>query len=117
MLTLVPSADPFLRIRASGRLSTRDYHRFEPEFAAELERRTTPVPLFLDMRGFRGWTPGGLVRDLRWDLRNGRSFSRIAVIGGRSWHRWITRLGRPLFRAPMLYFDSDASAEEWLAGR
>ena len=52
MLTLTPSPASYLRIRASGRLTAADYRRFEPAFAAELERRHLPIPLLLDMRGF-----------------------------------------------------------------
>src|SRR5690242_10396092 len=118
MLTIVPSPAAFIRIRASGRLGARDYDRFEHEFADELKRRNVPaLLLLLDIRGFRGWTPGGLYRDLRWDLRNRRTFSKIAVIGDRSWHRWITAAGKPLFRAPMRYFSSEAEAENWLSRR
>jgi hypothetical protein len=115
MLSLIHSPGPFLRIRATGRLRAGDYRRFERGFAAELHRRALPLPLLLDMRGFRGWTPAGFIRDLGWDLANRCSFSRIAVLGDRRWHGWITWLGRPLFRAPMRYFDSAASAEKWLA--
>jgi hypothetical protein len=115
VLTLIPSPASHIRIRASGRLSAGDYDRFEREFAAQLERRKVPRPsLLLDIRVFRGWTPGGFIRDLRWDFRNRRTFSRIAVIGDRRWHRWITLAGKPLFRAPMKYFTSDAEAEHWL---
>ena len=116
MLTLAPSPRPFLRIRASGRLSAADYDRFEPQFAKAIRRRKLPIPLLLDMRGFRGWTPGGFVRDLAWDLENRRSFSRIAVIGDQRWHRWITLAGKPLFRAPIKYFGAHAEgeAEAWL---
>ena len=119
MLMLVPSAAAFVHIRASGRLGADDYRRFEPEFAAELERREVPVPLLLDMRGFRGWSPRGFLRDLAWDFGNRRTFSRIAVIGDAPWHRWITAAGAPLFRAPMKFFrpDHERDAEAWLAGR
>ena len=96
MLTLVRSPAAYIRIRASGRLTGADYRRFEHEFAAELKGREVPtLPLLLDMRGFCGWTPGGLLRDLAWDLRNRRAFSRIAVVGDAAWHRWITIAGRP----------------------
>jgi hypothetical protein len=117
MLALEPSPASFIRIRATGRLTAADYRRFEPAFTAELERRTPPVPLLLDMRGFRGWTPTGLLRDLQWDIRNRRTFSKIAVIGDAAWHRWITAAGTPLFRAPMKFFrpDEEQLAAEWLA--
>jgi hypothetical protein len=116
MLALEPCPGPFIRIRATGLLGASDYRGFEPAFAAELKRRNLPIPLLLDMRGFRGWTPAGLVRDLGWDLRNRRTFSRIAVIGDAPWHRWITAAGAPLFRAPMRYFPAgeQAEAEAWL---
>ena len=116
MLTLVRSP-AYIRIRACGRLTGADYRRFEPEFAAELEGRQMPIPLLLDMRGFCGWTPGGLLRDLAWDLRNRRTLSRIAVIGDAAWHRWITIAGRPLFRAPMKFFRSADEAIGWLEAR
>jgi hypothetical protein len=116
MLTLIPSPAAFIRIRASGRLTAADYRRFEPVFTADLERRNLPISLLLDMRGFRGWTPAGLLRDLRWDVRNRRTFSRIAVIGDRRWHRWITVAGVPLFRAPLKFFrpGEEQLAAEWL---
>ncbi|MFL6722173.1 MAG: STAS/SEC14 domain-containing protein [Sphingomonas sp.] len=117
MLTLEPSPASFMRIGASGRLTADDYDRFEPAFAAELGRRTPPVPLLLDMRGFAGWTPAGLLRDLAWDVRNRRTFSRIAVIGDRWWHGWITTAGAPLFRAPMKFFRNADQAFNWLSSR
>lgn len=117
MLTLAPSPAAFVRVRASGRLTAADYRAFEPAFAAELERRAPPVPLLLDLRGFRGWTPAGLLRDLRWDLRHRRAFSRIAVLGDARRHRWLTAAGAPLFRAPLKYFRAGDRhlAQAWLA--
>jgi len=35
------------------------------------------------------------VRDLAWDVRNRRTFTRFAVIGDAPWHRWITAIGAP----------------------
>ena len=114
MLNLIHSPTAFIRICATGRLTAADYRRFEPALAAELKRWTPPVPLLLDMRGFRGWTPAAFLRDLAWDLRNRRTFSKIAVVGDRRWHRWITAAGKPLFRAPMKFFRAGPAAEAWL---
>jgi hypothetical protein len=116
MLSVEPSPAAFIRIRASGRLAAADYRRFEPLFAQELGRRKRPVPLLLDMRGFRGWTPAGFLRDLRWDIRHRATFSKIAVVGDARWHRWITRAGALLFRAPLKFFRpaDEPRAVEWL---
>ena len=117
MLTVVASTAAYLRIRASGRLGVDDYRRFEPEFAAELKRVQAPIALLLDMQGFGGWTVGGFLRDLAWDLKNRRTFSRIAVVGDKTWHRWITAASAHLFRAPMKFFPASEQrrAENWLA--
>jgi hypothetical protein len=114
VLSVDPASDRFIRIRASGWLGAADYRRFERAFAEALKRRRPPVPLLLDLRGFQGWTPAGFVHDLAWDLHNRRRFSAIAVVGDRSWHRWITILGRPLFRAPMNVFRDEKTAVAWL---
>ena len=43
--------------------------RLRPTFAAKVVRRQMPIPLFLDMGGFRGCTIGGFLRDLSWEGR------------------------------------------------
>jgi hypothetical protein len=108
----------FIRVRADGRLSASDYDRFEPDFAAELARRGGYSPLLLDVRGWRGWTAGGFFRDLFFNLSNRDSFPRIAVLGDRPWHKWLTYAAKPVFVAPMRYFDAgrEGEAAEWVAG-
>jgi hypothetical protein len=111
--------DPrFIRIHATGRLGAGDYDKLEPALAAELKRRGGRSPLLLDLRGWRGWTGGGLIRDLRFDLSHRKSFSRIAVLGDRRWHEWVTIVGKPLFAAPMRYFGAgeERGAAEWVSG-
>jgi hypothetical protein len=107
----------FIGVRATGRLSWSDYDRFVPAFEAEYFRRGGP-PLLLDVRGWRGWTIGGFVRDLFFNLSNRNSFSRIAVVGDRPWHKWLTVAAKPIFTAPMRYFDAarDTEAVEWVGG-
>jgi SpoIIAA-like len=105
-----------LHIRAGGRLRAGDYDAMESRLEAELTRRGGRAPLLLDLRGWRGWTPGGLIRDLRFDLRHRNSFTRIAVVGDRAWHEWLTIAAKPLFSGPMRYFEAqrEAQARQWL---
>ena len=114
MLAVEADDRRLLRIRATGLLRASDYRRFAPEFARVMQRRTRPVPLLLDMRGFRGWTPAAFVRDIIWDIRNRNSFSRIAVIGDARWHEWSTYAGMLLFRAKLRFFRSSEEAKQWL---
>ncbi len=117
MLAVEADDRGFVRIRASGLLHVGDYRRFEPAFAEQIRKRTKPLPLLLDMRGFHGWTPPAFVRDLAWDLRNRKIFSKIAVIGDTRWHKWSTDAARLLFHAELRFFEAGEAqaAEQWLA--
>jgi hypothetical protein len=93
MLSVDPSPGRFLRISAEGVLKAEDYAAFEQRFREVLQHLKPPAPLLLDLRGFEGWMAPGFVRDLRFDFRHRNTFSRIAVLGARPWHRWITCAG------------------------
>ena len=105
-----------LRIYAVGKLTAADYRNFEPEFERALARTIQPAPLLLDLRGFRGWTVGGLLRDIIFDVRHRTSFSRLAVIGDKKWHSWIIYAGIPVFRARLKFFkpSDEELALHWL---
>ena len=107
----------YLRISATGRLGASDYDKLETALEAELARRGGRAPLLLDLKGWRGWSIGGLLRDLRFDLRHRRSFPRIAVVGDRRWHQLLTRAAKPIFSGPMRYFDAarEGDAAAWVS--
>ena len=113
MLSLDTSDRAFICIRAQGIVRWGDYTGVERRLASELGRRPKAVPLLLDLRGFRGWSVAGLIRDLIFDLRHRASFSRIAVVGDARWHMWITYLAVPLFRAKLRFFNAPEAAMEW----
>ena len=87
MLLVDTSDRAFICVRAEGMLRWRDYRAFELSLSNELRVRLRPVPLLLDLRGFRGWSAAGLIRDLVFDLRHRASFSRIAILGNARWHK------------------------------
>ena len=115
MFSIDVSNGNYVRIRATGRLSSSDYDSLEPAIEEELSRKGERAPLLLDLTGWRGWTARGLVRDLRFDLKHRNSFTRIAVLGDRAWHKWLTAAAKPVFSGPMRYFgERERQAVEWL---
>ncbi len=115
MLSIDASESAFICVRAEGILRWSDYAEFEPSLQAELGRRTKPLRLLMDLRGFRRWTAAGLIRDILFDLRHRASFSRIAVLGDARWHAWLTYLAIPVFRAKLRFFEAEEkSAKRWL---
>ncbi len=116
--SLDTSNPDYILAHATGRLTPDDYESFEPALMAEVKRRGGRAPFLLDIRGWHGWTLRGFVRDLLFDLRHRRSFSRIAAVGNRNWQEWLTWMAKPIFTAKMRYFDGtrEAKAADWVSG-
>ena len=79
-------------------------------------REPGTVPAIIESAAdFAGWVIGGLLRDLKFDVRHKDSFGRIAIAGDSRWEGWGAKLFDPLFRAGMKFIQSSErrAAEEW----
>jgi hypothetical protein len=52
-----------------------------------------------------------------FDFRHRESHPRIAVVGDRPWHKWLTLAAKPIFSGEMRYFDAAMPGEamQWAA--
>ena len=104
--------DDIVVVKASGRLTVRDYTGFVPAFE-RLAKSRGALRVLLDLQEFRGWEAPALWEELKFDATHQGAFRRIAVIGDKRWKAWGTRLSKPFFRAEMRYFDRAAADEAW----
>ena len=104
-------------LRLSGTLDADDYHAFTPLIESAIERHGK-VRLFWEMRDFSGWSPGGAGTDLGFDVRHASDFKRIAIVGEKAWHEWMTKLMKPFTSAEVKYFEipEREQALAWVAG-
>ena len=71
----------------------------------------------LDLTKFEGYgNASALLEDLKIDTAHTNDFSRVAVVGERSWMEWGTRMVNLLARSEMRWFDSseEVDAVEWV---
>jgi hypothetical protein len=114
MLSVEKRSDGVLHVVAEAWLRAGDYDGFVARFAQLAQK---PSAILMELRpGFRGWTLPGLVRDLRFDIEHRHRFGRIAVVGHRSWEKWLTGASALLFPYPIRFFYAAhrAEAEAWL---
>lgn len=104
-------------VRASGRLTAKEYEDAIPELEHALELSPEPLRVLIRLEDFRGWEIGALWRELEVDLRYRGDFGRIAVLGESDLEKWGTTLTAPFAKAEMRFFsiDREAAAEAWLA--
>lgn len=116
MIEIEHNCDGYLVCRASGTLSQADYDAAVPELENALRLRKAPLRMMIVLEDFRGWEIGALWKDLRFDVKHGDDFGRIAVVGESKLEEWGTYLSEPFSGANMRYFDQAdrGDARAWL---
>lgn len=117
MIDIEHDREAYLVCRVSGRLTAADYETAIPELEHELALHDGALRLLVVLEDFRGWEIGALWEELRFDIRHGNDFGRVAVVGESKWEEWGTRLSKPFFGAQVRYFDRAErdQAQAWLA--
>ena len=104
-----------LTVRTSGKLAAEDYHQFVPRIERSINKHGQVRVLF-DMREFHGWTLPALWEDIKFDLKHFKDIERLAMVGDRTWEKWMATFCRPFTSADIRYFDQSEAdqAHEWI---
>lgn len=100
-------------VEASGKLDESDYRELVPQLEHVLDIAGS-LRLLVHLRDFQGWTPKGLLEDLRFDLKHRNDFERTAIVGQRKLEELATQLSKPIFSGDMRFFEDEPSARAWL---
>ncbi len=98
--------------RVSGKLTDEDYQEFLPRLDALIEEYGK-ISLLFELDDFKGWDMKAAWDDLKYGLDHEEDFERIAVVGEKRWHRWITKFGNLMTRTEIRYFDRDDLQKAW----
>ncbi|HEY9549270.1 MAG TPA: STAS/SEC14 domain-containing protein [Kiloniellaceae bacterium] len=117
MITIEHDRDNYLVCRVSGRLTEADYEAAVPEIENALVLRDEPLRLMIVLEDFRGWDIAALWEDLKFDVRHGGDFGRIAVLGESKLEEWGAALSKPFLGSEIRYFDINErpAARAWLS--
>jgi len=95
-----------LDIDLHGKLSRADYARIAPE-TERLIRQYGKIRILVTMHDFHGWDAGALWEDIKWNARHFNHIERLAIVGEKTWHKWMTGFCRPFTSAEVRYFTLD----------
>lgn len=93
-----------LKIVASGKLKKSDYTSFITEAEQRLQQYGK-ICLLVELHDFHGWEADALWEDVKFDVKHFNDIERIAVVGEKTWHEWMTVLFRPFTAAKVRYFE------------
>lgn len=117
MIEQLPSDSPkVLGFKMSGKLHDEDYKKFVPMIDDAIAK-SGKVRLLAQFHDFKGWDMHALWDDIKFSTTHCTKIERIALVGEKTWEKWMAKVCKPFTMAKIRYFDvSDIeSAYTWLA--
>lgn len=107
----------FLSMKAIGKLTHADYQSFLPMLEGALgEVREPRVRALFDATEFEGWEVRAAWDDLRFGLRHGNDFERIAIVGQAKWQAVAAKVAGWFTSGEVRHFEDFGEALDWLGG-
>jgi hypothetical protein len=105
-----PSAN-VLGFKLSGKLHDADYKTFVP--AIDEAAKTGKVRLLAQFHGFHGWDAKALWDDIKFSTTHCTKFDKIALVGDKTWQKWMAMVCKPFTMAKVQYFDAADIDKAW----
>ena len=101
--------------KMSGKLHDADYKTFVPIVDAEIAKEGK-VNLLAEFHDFQGWDMHALWDDVKFSTTHCTKIKRIALVGDKSWEKWMATFCKPFTLAKVRYFDATEleAAKVWL---
>lgn len=102
--------------KLSGKLHDDDYKKFVPLVDAEITKEGK-VNVLAQFHDFHGWDARALWDDIKFATTHCTRIKKIALIGEKSWEKWMAAVCKPFTLAKIEYFDQSQvdAAKAWLA--
>jgi hypothetical protein len=102
----------------SGKLHDEDYKKFVPLVDAEIAGEGT-ASARAQLHDFHGGDAGALWDDIKFSTTHYSKIKRVALVGDKTWEKWMAVVCKPFTMAKVRYFAADEidAARTWLAER
>lgn len=104
-----------LGFKMSGKLHDDDYKQFVPVVDAAIAQRGK-VRMLAQFHDFHGWDLHALWDDIKFSTSHCTKIDRIALVGDKTWEKWMAKVCKPFTMAKTRYFDVTQfdAAKTWL---
>ena len=92
-----------LEVVLHGKLGREDYEKIVPD-TERMIREHGKIRILITMHDFHGWDAGALWEDIKWNARHFNHVERMAVVGEKTWHQWMTAFRKPFTTAQVRHF-------------
>ena len=115
MRLLPMTRDNLIALRVSGTLATEETDQFKA-LVREVIEQFGDVRMYFEMQEFDGWHIDSFLDNAFFDIAFANRYSKVAMVGEKSWQSWITKLVDIVKRGEVRYFDLNdrLQALEWV---
>jgi hypothetical protein len=104
-------SDKILGFKLSGKLHDEDYKTFVP--AIDASAKDGKIRLLAQFHDFHGWDLHALWDDIKFSTTHCTKFERIAMVGDKTWEKWMAKVCAPFTMAKVQYFDATEIDKAW----
>ncbi len=113
MIEQLPSDSPkVLGFKMSGKLHDADYQTFVPIVDAAIAGGGK-VRLLAQFHDFHGWDMHALWDDVKFSTTHCTKIERVALVGDKTWEKWMASVCKPFTMAKIQYFDAANIDAAW----
>ena len=105
-------SDKTLGFKMSGRLHDQDYANFVPVIDAAVAKHGK-IRLLAQFDDFHGWDAHALWDDIKFSTTHCSEVERIALVGDKTWEKWMSSVCKPFTMATIKYFDASDIDAAW----
>ena len=109
---LPQSTEKILGFKMSGKLHDADYKTFVPMVDAAIAK-DGKVRLLAQFHDFHGWDAHALWDDIKFSTTHCTKIERIALVGDKTWEKWMACVCKPFTMAKIQYFDASQVDAAW----
>jgi hypothetical protein len=109
---LTQSTDKVLGFKLSGKLHDNDYKHFGPVIEAAVAKHGK-IRLLAQFHDFHGWDMHALWDDIKFSTEHCHHIERIALVGEKTWEKWMASVCKPFTMAKIKYFDANQVDAAW----
>lgn len=117
MIEQLPApADKVLAFRITGQLHDADYKTFGPVIEAAVKEQGK-LRILAHFHDFKGWDMQALWDDIKFSTQHCNDIEKIALVGEKTWEKWMAAVCKPFTMAKIRYFDITEyeAAKTWIA--
>lgn len=109
---LASPSENILAFRLSGKLHDEDYKFFVPRIDEEAAKDGA-VRVLAQFHDFKGWDIHALWDDIKFATTHCTKINRIALVGDKTWEKWMAAVCKPFTMAKVKYFDASEIDQAW----